>query len=67
VLDALDNKGHSLLFHASEKGNMSLVEELCKPSANVYITDLFGSTPLSVAVREGNISITKHHPNYSHS
>jgi hypothetical protein len=65
MLDAPDNKGRTLLFHASEKGNVLLVEELCKRGANVDITDHFGWTPLRVAVREGNISITKHLLNYS--
>ncbi|KAK4217351.1 ankyrin repeat-containing domain protein [Rhypophila decipiens] len=54
-LNRLDYTGRSAIFHAIRAGNHAVIDLiLSEPSLNIAVTDLHGSTPVSMAARFGD-------------
>lgn len=59
MLDGRDSCGRTALWWAIELGNYEAVEVLLKYGADASIVDADLSTPLTIALRENNVSVTR--------
>lgn len=59
INDYTDESKQSLLHIAVRSGNRDLCNKLLSHGANIYKIDIFGETPLDIAVQKNNIVLIK--------